>query len=273
MSAVQFELNAETRTPTTKGASRRLRRDNKVPVVLYGAGKDPLSLTLKHNEVGKALENEAFYTRIITLKVPGNTTEKAVVKAIQRHPFKLKILHMDFLRIHEHKKLHIRIPLHFINAAVSPGVKLGGGTVSHNLIDVEISCLPADIPEFIEVDLSKLELGESIHLSELKLPGGVEIVHGKEQHHLPVVTIQAPRAEEVTVEAAPEATAEGTAATTAAAPSDTTATTTTPAGKGAAPAAGGKAPAAGAAKTTAPAGGKAAGAPAAAAKKGSGNKK
>lgn len=240
MSAVQFELKAETRIATTKNVCRRLRHQNKIPVIVYGANQNPLPLTLYHNEVSHALEHDAFYTRIITLNVPGKTPEKTIVKSIQRHAYKPKILHMDFQRIDEHKKLHIRVPLHFMHEADAPGVKLSGGVVSHNLIDIEISCLPKDIPEFIPVDLSKMELGQSIHLADLQLPEGIDIVlllQGKEQHNLPIVTIQAPRAEEVTPEAAPAAeTAEGaapTAAPGATAPTATAQTTTgtAPAGK------------------------------------------
>lgn len=253
MAAVSFELNAEVRVPKTKGETRRLRLENKIPVVLYGAAKESIPLALKEKEVRKALENESFYTRIITLNVAGKTGEKAIVKAIHRHAYKPQILHMDFQRVSEHQKLHIRVPLHFVNEAISPGVKLHSGVVSHNLIDVEISCLPADIPAFIEVDLSKLELGESIHLSQLKLSAGAEIVlllQGKEQHDLPVVTIQAPRAEveETPVEAA-VTTAEGATATTE---TPGTTTTATPAGKtGTAGTTGKGAPAAQTAKTTA----------------------
>lgn len=237
MSAVQFELKAETRIANTKSGCRRLRHGNKIPVILYGAGQEPLPLTLNHNEVSKALEHDAFYTRIITLNIPEKTSEKAIVKAIQRHGYKPKILHMDFQRIDEHEKLHIRVPLHFIHEADAPGVKLAGGVVSHNLIDVEISCLPKDIPEFIAVDLSKMELGQSIHLVDLKLPENVDIVlllQGKEQHNLPVVTIQAPRTEEVVAEAAPAAeTVAGTAAAAApGAATPATAQTATPAAKG-----------------------------------------
>lgn len=201
MAAVQFELTAESRTLHTKCGNRRLRRDDKIPIILYGAGKDPVSLSLQHNHVNKALENEAFYTRIITLNVPGEPAEKAIVRDIQRHAYKPRILHMDFQRVSAHEKLHIRIPLHFINEENCPGVKHNAGIVSHNLIDVEISCLPADIPEFIEVDLLSLDIGDSIHLSQLTLPTGVELVafsHGDiEEHDVPVVAVQAPRKEEI----------------------------------------------------------------------------
>lgn len=189
-----FELNAEKRADIGKGASRRLRRlQDKVPAILYGGEKEPLAITLEHRQVLKALENEAFYSHILTIKV-GGKTEKVVLKDIQRHAFKPKVVHMDFQRVSGKTKLHMHVPLHFINEDIAPGVKTGGGMVNHLLTDVEVVCLPADLPEYIEVDLAKLDVNQALHLSDLKLPKGVELVALSHDHDLSVVNIQLPRA-------------------------------------------------------------------------------
>jgi len=189
-----FELNAEKRADMGKGASRRLRRlQDKVPAILYGGEKQPLAITLEHRQVLKALENEAFYSHILTIKVDGKA-EKVVLKDIQRHAFKPKVVHMDFQRVSGKTKLHMHVPLHFINEDIAPGVKTGGGMVNHLLTDVEVVCLPADLPEYIEVDLAKLEVNQALHLSDLKLPKGVELVALSHDHDLSVVNIQLPRA-------------------------------------------------------------------------------
>ena len=190
-----FELQAQSRSVIGRGASRRLRRlENKVPAVVYGAEKAPLSLTLCHNDVFHALENEAFYSHILTLHIDGKA-EKVVLKALQRHPYKPRILHMDFLRVSEKSKLRMHVPLHFIGEDKAPGVK-SAGLVNHYMSDVEVSCLPANLPEFIEIDVSALELNQTLHLSDIKLPKGVELVAhveaGSEQDH-PVVSIHLPR--------------------------------------------------------------------------------
>lgn len=189
-----FELNAEKRADTGKGASRRLRRlQDKIPAILYGGEKEPMSITLNHNEVLKALEHEAFYSHILTIKVNGKA-EKAVLKDVQRHAFKPKVIHMDFQRVSAKTKLHMHVPLHFINEDIAPGVKTGGGMVNHLLTDVEVVCLPNDLPEYIEVDLAKLQVNQSLHLSDLKLPKGVELVALSHGNDLTVVNIQLPRA-------------------------------------------------------------------------------
>lgn len=178
-----FELSAEVRLNHGKAASRRHRRlDNKVPAVIYGANKEPLSILINHNHINNALKNEAFYSHILTLNV-NNSTEKVVLKALQRHPSKPQILHADFLRVSAHEKLSMNIPLHFVNEEEAYGVKMEGGVVLHLMNEVEIRCLPADLPEFIEVDLIDLKNDETFHLSQLKLPAGVELVallHGGE---------------------------------------------------------------------------------------------
>ncbi len=214
MSNVDFVVNAEIRDDMGKGASRRLRHEGKVPAVIYGTGKDPVSLTLVHKDLYHHLENEAFYSHILTIDVAGKK-EQAVLKDLQRHPAKPLILHADFLRVSANEKIRMSVPLHYIGEDVAPGVKIGGGKVGHNMNEVEISCLPKDLPEFIEVDMSAVELDQSVHLSDLKLPTGVESVelsHGPE-HDLPVANIYTPRAivEEEVVAAEGEA-VEGEAA-------------------------------------------------------------
>jgi large subunit ribosomal protein L25 len=206
MSTNQFEINAQVRDDIGKGASRRLRHANKVPGVVYGAGEAAVSLTLDHNQVFHSLSNEAFYSRILTLKIEGKS-EKVILKAMQRHPAKPRIAHMDFLRVRADQKLHMHVPLHFVGAENAPGLK-EGGAFSHHVNDVEVSCFPADLPEFIEIDLSQFMLDQVMHLSELKLPKGVELValaHGVEGHDFPVVSLHIPRIieeEEPAVEAA-----------------------------------------------------------------------
>ncbi|MFO1371953.1 MAG: 50S ribosomal protein L25/general stress protein Ctc [Candidatus Competibacteraceae bacterium] len=182
--SMTFELQAEPRGNLGKGASRRLRRAGKVPAILYGGGQDPLPLVLNHLEVFHQLQNESIYSHVLTLNL-GDRTESVVLRDLQRHPFKPTVLHLDFLRVSADRKLRVHVPLHFINEDASRGVKQQGGVVSHTLIDIEIACLPKDLPEFIEVDLTDLGMGEAIHLSEIKLPDGVElanhIVPGSEQ--------------------------------------------------------------------------------------------
>ena len=188
--AVNFVLNAEPRGEQGKGASRRLRREGKVPAILYGAGKEPTSICVDHNELIKQLEHEAFYSHILTVKI-GSAVEKAVLRDLQRHPSRPVVLHMDLQRVAENEKLRVHVPLHFTNEANCVGVKIGGGVISHHLVEVEVQCLPKDLPEFIEVDVSNLNVGDAIHLSQLALPAGVEVVellHGTE-HDNSVVSV------------------------------------------------------------------------------------
>ena len=200
-----FELHAETRADVGKGASRRLRKTENIPAILYGAGKAPALLTLDHNKVIKALENPAFYSHILTLHVDGKA-EKAILKAMQRHAFKPKVLHMDFLRINMNEKITMNVPLHFIHEDIAPGVVEGGGVISHVILNVEIQCLPGNLPEFLEVDLSKAELDHSLHFSDITLPAGVELVALTHGHNETIVTIHKPRvAEEPAETAAPVA--------------------------------------------------------------------
>jgi large subunit ribosomal protein L25 len=200
--SAKIELSAQPRAQTGKRASRRFRKQDHVLATLYGAQKQPSSVTLEHHKVLKALENEAFYSSILTMHF-NNEAEKVVVKAIQRHPSLPRILHMDFLRINPKEKLTMQIPLHFTGDNVAPGVK-AGGVISHLMNEIEVRCLPADLPEFINVDLSHLEMDQSVYLADLKLPAGVEIMaftHGKaEEHNKPVANVHMPHIIEEPIE-------------------------------------------------------------------------
>ncbi len=187
-----FELIAEVRTDKGKGASRRLRRMNKVPAVLYGGKQPPVSLTLQHNELLQHLENEAFYSHILNVKVDGKS-EKAVLRDVQRHPSNPVIMHIDLLRVDEKARIHMSVPLHFTNEEKCVGVKTGGGSITHLMTQVEVSCLAGDLPEYIEVDLEKVEAGASVHLSEITLPKGIELVELAHGHDLAVVSVLKPR--------------------------------------------------------------------------------
>ena len=168
------ELKAETRNDLGKSASRRLRRSGRIPGTVYGAGKEPQSIALVHDDVLHRLDQEAFYSSILTLNLDAQS-EQVVVKDLQRHPYKLDILHIDFQRIDEKQKITMRVPLHFVNEDQCVGVKTDGGVVGHIMTELEISCLPGNLPEYIDVDMENLHVGESVHLSDIVLPEGVEI--------------------------------------------------------------------------------------------------
>ncbi|PCJ46111.1 MAG: 50S ribosomal protein L25/general stress protein Ctc [Gammaproteobacteria bacterium] len=190
MSEELFVIKAELRDESGKGASRRLRHKGKVPAILYGDGKKPQSLTLDHNEIIQHLEHEAFYSHILTLVANGKK-QRAIVRDIQRHAFKPKIMHMDFQRINSRTKLTVHVPLHFLNEDICIGFK-AGGIISHQINELEVSCFPKDLPEFIEVDLAALDIGDSVHISEVTLPKDVVSValsHGDESHDSPVASI------------------------------------------------------------------------------------
>jgi len=191
----EYLLTAEVRTGTGSADSSRLRNENKIPAVLYGGGKDPAHIALDHDPVMHSLENEAFFSNVLSVKL-GKKTEKVVLKGVQRHPSKPRILHMDFQRVSAKEKIIMRVPLHFVGEAVAPGVKAQGGLVSHHISDTEVSCLPADLPEFIEVDVSSMSVGDVLHLADLKCPKGVELVGiGADRENTPVVvSIHMPRA-------------------------------------------------------------------------------
>ena len=193
---VDFTLNAEVRSDLGKGASRRLRRNaGNVPAVIYGGDKAPTSITLVGKDLAKMLESEAAYSSVITLKVDGNN-ESVLVKALQRHPSKGYVLHADFLRVVAGQKLTAHVPLHFMNQETSVGVKQQGGEILHTINEVEVSCLPKDLPEFIEVDMAKVELDQIVHLSDLNVPAGVELVSLAHGSDLPVASIHLPRIRE-----------------------------------------------------------------------------
>ena len=207
--SVDFDITAESRSDVGKGASRRLRREGKVPGVIYGAGKDPVSITVLHDDFMHHLEHEAFFSHILTVTVDGKAN-KAVLKDLQRHPAKPKVLHVDFLRVGAKDVITMHVPLHFIGEEESPGVK-EGSLVSHLVSTVEIACKASDLPEYLEVNLSAMNTGDSLHLSDIALPKGVSIpgLAQGEGHDLPVAGIHAPRGggeeEEVEAEAAGEA--------------------------------------------------------------------
>ena len=190
-----FELNATARTDLGKGASRRLRRlADMVPAIIYGEGKAPANISIPHKDIQKALSNEAFFSHIITLHVDGKP-EQVVIKALQRHPAKPRIMHADFQRVSADHAIVVAVPLHFINEEKCKGVKLGGGSIIKNLNELQISCLPKDLPEFIEVDMTDVGVGEALHISQIVLPAGVtsvDLAHGHDADNA-VVTVLAPR--------------------------------------------------------------------------------
>ncbi|QKE62285.1 50S ribosomal protein L25/general stress protein Ctc [Aquipseudomonas campi] len=190
---VEFALNAEARSDLGKGASRRLRRiASLVPAVIYGGEKAPQSISLLAKELAKLLENEAAFSHVLTLNVAG-TAETVLIKALQRHPAKGFVLHADFVRVVAGQKLTAHVPLHFLNQESSVGVKQQGGEVSHTIAEVEVSCQPQDLPEFINVDMAKVEVGQIVHLSDLVLPKGVELVALAHGNDLAVANIHASR--------------------------------------------------------------------------------
>ena len=207
------EIKAQSRKDEGKGASRRLRHAGFVPAVVYGAGQDPQSIQIEHNTILLASKHEWFFSSILDLSVDGKM-QKVLVRDWQKHPFKQLMMHMDFLRINENEAVRINVPLHFLNKEASPAGKTSGVVISHNLTEVEVSCLPKDLPEFIDVDLIDLRPGDIVHLSELKLPAniGLPALQLGEAHDIAVVTANVVKEE---VEAAPVAEA---ATATAAAP-------------------------------------------------------
>jgi large subunit ribosomal protein L25 len=207
--AQSFVVNAEPRVEQGTGASRRLRKTGRLPAIVYGGNKPPQSLSVDHNELWKNLKQEAFYSKILTLKV-GNDAEQVVLKDLHRHPVRDEVLHMDLLRILADVAIRMRVPLHFKGEAVAPGVKTGGGIFEHLANEVEVECLPKDLPEFIEVDVSGMNVNDSIHLSQLTVPPGVVLVELKHDNDQAVVAVHLPRAakEEEEAPAAEAASAE-----------------------------------------------------------------
>ena len=190
---MKISLKATTRSVQGTGASRRLRRADKVPGIIYGGSKDATVIELDHNDIYHKLRLEAFHASILDMELDGKA-EQVLLRDVQMHAWKQNVLHVDFQRVDPAKKIHMKVPLHFINADIAPGVKLSGGIVSHILNEIDIACLPKDLPEFIEVDLKDLVSGHSIHLSNLTLPNGVESVALGRKEDRSVATIIIPRA-------------------------------------------------------------------------------
>jgi large subunit ribosomal protein L25 len=220
-----FELSVEPRATLGRTGSRRLRKVGKVPAIVYGGGEAPESMVLDHNTLSHQMTREAFFTSILTLKI-GSKSQQVVVKDVQRHPVKPLIMHLDFQRIREDEEITLTVPIHFLNEANAKGVKEQGGVVDHLLAEVEVECLPRYLPEYLEIDVTALELNQIYHLSDIKLPEGVSLVALKHGRDEPLVAVNPPREEEIdapvetaaevpagevpaTAQAAPEAGAEG----------------------------------------------------------------
>lgn len=211
---MKIEVSAQKRDVQGTGASRRLRRVGKVPGIVYGGDRAPVNIELDHKEILQNLMREAFHASILTLKLEGQN-EQVLLRAFNMHPFKSRVQHVDFQRVSKDKKIHMKVPLHFVNAEVSPGVKEQGGVSNHVMNDLDISCLPDDLPEFIEVDLGNLSVGNSIHVRDLALPKGVEaVLHRNENPVVATVILPALVTEEEEVTAAEGAPAAGEVPTT-----------------------------------------------------------
>ena len=203
---MKFELNAQVRTLQGSGASRRLRRANKVPGIIYGGSAAPEMIEIPHNDLLLALRKEAFHSSVISINLAGKA-QTVLLRDAQMHAYKPLVLHVDFQRVDATHAVHQKVPLHFINADLAPGVKLGGGTVSHAMNDIDVTCLPQDLPAFIEVDLKDLQAGQTLHVSQLVFPQGVKpIVHGSDDPVVVAITAKrAAAAEGEEGEAAPAA--------------------------------------------------------------------
>jgi len=205
-----IEIVAQTRKAQGTGASRRLRRQGKVPGIVYGGNQTASTIEIEHNPLYHALRDEKFHASILNLKIDGNL-QPVVLRAVNMHPWKLQVQHVDFQRVSAQEKIHMKVPLHFVNAEISPAVKLSGGMVSHVMNEIDIRCLPADLPEFIVVDLSEITIGHSLHVRDLKLPNGVEVPL-RAGENPSVATAQIPRAAIAEEEAAAAAASEAAAA-------------------------------------------------------------
>jgi len=202
---MSLELNATLREDQGKGASRRLRHANNLPAIVYGEGKDPVSITLLQKDVQRHLPDESFYSQVLSLNIEGKS-EDVLIRDIQHHPFRMDVMHMDFIRIDAKKVVHVFSQLHFSGEEESPGVKTEDGVINHVISEVEVACLPADIPEFIAVDVSAMHVGDIIHLTDLKMPEGVEILALKqgEEHDTAVASMHIRKIVEEVEEGAPE---------------------------------------------------------------------
>ena len=197
--STNFVINARSREDTGKGASRRLRRQSgEVPAIIYGGKKHAEKISILHKDITKALENEAVYSSIISLAVDGKA-EDTIIKDIQRHPAKQVILHLDFLRVSKTTKLQTRVPLNFLNEDICVGVKMGGGLIAQTMPDIEVSCLPKDLPESIDVDMEQIDIGQIVHLSDIKMPSGVESVSLSQgaEYDLTVATVNKQKAADI----------------------------------------------------------------------------
>ena len=203
---MKFELNAQARTLQGSGASRRLRRANKVPGIIYGGSAAPEMIEIPHNDLLLALRKEAFHSSVISINLAGKA-QTVLLRDAQMHAYRPLVLHVDFQRVDATHAVHQKVPLHFINADLAPGVKLGGGTVSHAMNDIDVTCLPQDLPAFIEVDLKELQAGQTLHVSQLVFPQGVKpIMHGSDDPVVVAITAKrAAAAEGEEGEAAPAA--------------------------------------------------------------------
>lgn len=210
-----MKVVATTRQAQGTGASRRLRRSGKVPGIIYGTSAQPTPIELDHNSLFHALRKESFHASILELELDGKGVEQVLLRDVQMHAFKPQVLHVDFQRVAANEKIHVKVPLHFVNAEHSPAVKQSAAVVSHVFTEIDVSCLPQDLPEFIEVDLAHLSVGQTIHLNDLKLPNGVAAVS---HENTVVVTVTVPRGMEEPAPAAADAAAAAPVATAAAAP-------------------------------------------------------
>lgn len=215
---MQFEFTAFARATEGRGASRRLRRSGRAPGIVYGGTVTPQPIEIDHNALFHALRNEAFHASILTMRLDG-AESKVLLRDVQMHPFRQIVLHVDFQRVDKNKKIHMKVPLHFVNAEISPGVKIGGGIVNHVYNELEIHCLPDDLPEFITVDLVTLDIGHSLHINDVAMPKGVEPIPRLKKENPAIVTVQLPRAvvEAEETSAAPTTEITGQAAVDAAA--------------------------------------------------------
>ena len=201
---MNYEINAQPRTVQGSGASRRLRRANKVPGIIYGGTAAPALIELDHNDILLALRKEAFHSSVLSLNING-TVETVLLRDSQMHPYKPLVLHVDFLRVDATHAIHQKVPLHFVNADIAVGVKLSGGVVSHAMNEVDVACMPQDLPAFIEVDLKDLEGGQTLHVSQLSYPKGVKpVMHGEDDPVVVAITVKKAAAAEGE-EAAPAA--------------------------------------------------------------------
>jgi len=186
--AKKVDLVAEFREDTGKGASRRLRRAGKVPAIVYGAGRPPRAVTFDRDVLMHQMENEAFFSSVLNVKV-GKNTRQCILKDVHMHPARRLALHLDLQRIVEDEAIRMTVPIHFLNEDAAPGVKTGGGSISHMITEIEVTCLPADLPEYLDIDIAELELDETLYLADLKLPEGVAILELTEDNNPGLVSI------------------------------------------------------------------------------------